>query len=278
MEYLNDHLSKNALNYVFYDLETNGLDYYTTGIMQISLINIDGTVLLNQYVYPFDNRIDGTHIHGIDLEKLRENNAISTQNLCELMKDILRKKFGRDDVYLIAYNNFGYDQIILENNFKTVNIKMPSNWYFVDLFPLLKELYPTIKPNFKLATVFEQLCGHDDSINFHCALADTTCMYKIFESKKNEIIPLLNKYTRSSLFNPKILDSPISSLGGYSSGMKLEHKNIKTIGHLYQIYYGYGYNEDALIFYLKDKLGIYSNFYANNMIKQLNVIRKSRDF
>ena len=278
MEYLNDHLSKTALNYVFYDLETNGLDYYTTGIMQISLINIDGTVLLNQYVYPFDNRIDGTHIHGIDLEKLRENNAISTQNLCELMKDILRKKFGRDDVYLIAYNNFGYDQIILENNFKTVNIKMPSNWYFVDLFPLLKELYPSIKPNFKLATVFEQLCGHDDSINFHCALADSTCMYKIFESKKSEIIPLLNKYTRSSLFNPKILDSPISSLGGYSSGMKLEHKNIKTIGHLYQIYYGYGYNEDALIFYLKDKLGIYSNFYANNMIKQLNVIRKSRDF
>ena len=36
-------------NYVFYDLETNGLDYYTTGIMQISMIDVDGYVLLNQY-------------------------------------------------------------------------------------------------------------------------------------------------------------------------------------------------------------------------------------
>ena len=263
------------MNYVFYDLETNGLDYYTTGIMQISMINIDGTVLLNQYVYPFDNRIDGTNIHGIDLKKLQENNAIGTQHLCELMKDVLRKQFGREDVYLIAYNNFGYDQIILENNFKTVNIKMPSNWYFVDLFPLIKELYPTIKPNFKLSTVFEQICGHDESVNFHCALADTTCMYKIFEAKKNEIIPLLAKYTRVSLFDPKIFESPISSLGGYSSGMKLEDKNIKTIGHLYQIYYGYFYDEEAMLFYIKNNLGIYSNFYINNMMKQLNVIKIS---
>ena len=44
-------------NYVFYDLETNGLDYYTTGIMQITMLDIDGNILLNQYTYPYDNRI-----------------------------------------------------------------------------------------------------------------------------------------------------------------------------------------------------------------------------
>ena len=27
-------------NYVFYDLETNGLDYYTTGIMQMTILDI----------------------------------------------------------------------------------------------------------------------------------------------------------------------------------------------------------------------------------------------
>ena len=56
---------QNKSNYIFFDLETNGLDYYTTGIMQITMIDINGIVMLNQYVYPFDKRIDASHIHGI---------------------------------------------------------------------------------------------------------------------------------------------------------------------------------------------------------------------
>ena len=82
-------------NYVFYDLETNGLDYYTTGIMQITMLDIDGNILLNQYTYPYDNRIDGTAIHGIDKEKLEYNNAVSTSELFILMKNILRAKYNR---------------------------------------------------------------------------------------------------------------------------------------------------------------------------------------
>ena len=49
----------NIKNYIFYDLETNGLDYYTTGIMQISMLDFNGNLILNQYVYPYDKRIDG---------------------------------------------------------------------------------------------------------------------------------------------------------------------------------------------------------------------------
>jgi len=38
---------QNSKHYIFYDLETNGLDYYTTGIMQITMMDINGNVLLN---------------------------------------------------------------------------------------------------------------------------------------------------------------------------------------------------------------------------------------
>ena len=263
-------------NYVFYDLETNGLDYYTTGIMQICIIDKDNNLLLNQYTYPFDNRIDGTYIHNIDEQKLINNNAITTITLCELIKEIFRKKFGREDVYLIAYNNFGYDQIILENNFKISNIKMPHNWYFVDLLPIVKDIYPDIKPNYKLCTVYEKICNPNitDDINFHCALSDTTCLYRIFSKIKNleNIDIIILKYTRCELQNSNIFESPISSLNGYHKSMKLESKGYIKIGDLYTILKNN--NNDYIKFeeYLEKDLNIYSNFYRKNLIKNINII------
>jgi DNA polymerase III epsilon subunit-like protein len=276
-------------NYVFYDLETNGLDYYTTGIMQISMLDFDGNLILNQYVYPYDKRIDGTKIHGIDEQKLIDNNAITTMELCILMKNILREKYDREDVYFIAYNNFGYDQIILENNFKHCNIKTPGNWYFIDFYPIIKELFPNMKPDHKLITVFENICGKDDNINFHCSLGDTIAMYKIYDKINNYIGPLLHlsnsddlchfnlenlfpKYTRSLLQSNGINNSPISSLNGYNIYMKFENKNINTIGDMYNIFKKCNCNEDHFEIYLRNNLGVYSNFYINNIKKQIKAI------
>ena len=261
-------------NYVFYDLETNGLDYFTTGIMQISIIDKDNSILLNQYSYPFDNRIDGTHIHGIDEQKLINNKAITTTKLCELIKEVLRKKFGREDVYMIAYNNFGYDQIILENNFKISNIKMPYNWYFVDLLPIIKDLNLNIQPNYKLCTVYENLCDKNNNINFHCALADTTCLYHIFEKIKNieNISDIIHKFTRSELKNNNIFESPISSLNGYHKSINFELKGYITIGDIYAIFKNNNYDETKFEEYLRNKLNMYSNFYIKNLIKQINII------
>lgn len=262
--------------YVYYDLETNGLDYYTTGIMQITVLDFDGNIILNEYVYPFDNRIDCADIHGIDEKKLIDNNAVKTIDLCNILKSHLSERYGLSDVYFIAYNNFGYDQIILENNFKHVGIKIPDNWYFIDLYPLVKEIYPLIKPNFKLKTIFENICGKDDSITYHSSLDDTLCLYKVFKhlSSQNLIKDvLINKYTRALLQSKKIYDSPISSIHGYNTKLKLESKNIKTIGDLYIMFIKYEYNNDAIELYIRSKLGIYSDYYVNMILKQLNVIK-----
>ena len=263
-------------HYIFYDLETNGLDYYTTGIMQISMIDTNGQVLLNQYAYPFNNKIDGTEIHGIDEQKLADNNAINSQDLCVLIKNTIRENYGRDDVYLIAYNNFGYDQIILENNFKMCNIKIPNNWYFIDLCPIIKEVYPLIKPNYKLSTVFANICGVDDSINFHCALADTQCIYKIFKSIENMSgfnDYLLPKYTRALLQSYDINRSPISSLNGYNKYTNFEAKNIFTIGDLYNVYMSCYYDNKDFEFLLRNRYYMNNNYYISNIIKQMEVIR-----
>jgi DNA polymerase III epsilon subunit-like protein len=263
-------------NYVFYDLETNGLDYYTTGIMQISMIDVNGNVLLNQYVYPFDNRIDCSAIHGIDEQKLINNNAISTIELCELIKRVLREKYERDNIYLVAYNNFGYDQIILENNFKITGIKMPGNWFFVDLYPIIKEVYPDLKPNFKLATVFKSLCKeNDDDIQYHCALADTTCLYKIYNVLRMQNYDFL-RYTRSLLHSDLINDSPIMTLNGYHIAMKLEDKNIKTIGDLYYLFQKVEYKDANFEDCLRTAYNIYSKYGISNMIKHMKIIKHLR--
>jgi len=264
-------------NFVFYDLETNGLDYYTTGIMQISMIDLNGSVLLNQYVYPFDKRIECSEIHGIDEQKLIKNNAIGTMELCELIKRVLRDKYERDDVYLVAYNNFGYDQIILENNFKIVGIKMPENWFFVDLYPIIKEVYPTLKPNFKLATVFKYLCEeNDEGIQYHCALADTTCLYKIYKVLQMQNYDF-TRYTRSLLHSDLISESSIMTINGYHKAMNLEDNNIKTIGDLYRLFQIVEYKDADFEDCLRTAYNIYSKYGLSNMIKHMKVIKHLRN-
>ena len=50
---------------IFYDLETNGLDVLTNSIMQMTMVDDGGGVVLNEYVYPFDGVIAASHIHAL---------------------------------------------------------------------------------------------------------------------------------------------------------------------------------------------------------------------
>ena len=265
---------QNNKNYIFYDLETNGLDYYTTGILQMTILNNDGNILLNQYTYPYDNRIDGFDIHGIDENKLIKNNAINIVDLCTLIKQIIRNNYGREDVYFVAYNNFGYDQIILENNFKLCNVKIPDNWYFIDLFPIVKELYKNIKPNYKLKSVYEHFFGKDECINFHCSLMDTQCLYKIFIKLHEEMNDkyILIKYTRPLMNSVKIFTTSVTTLNGYSDGMLFNAKSIYNIGDLYNIFFNLNYCTNDFENYMETSLNIYSKYYRKNIVKQIEAI------
>jgi len=259
-------------NILFYDLETNGLDYYTTGIMQITILEKNGNILINEYVYPFDKRVDGCAIHNITEETLKINNAIETNELLVKMKNIIREKYNRESVYLIAYNNFGYDQNILENNFKVCNIKMPLNWYFIDLFPIIKEMFPNMQPNYKLKTIYEHLCGPVDNLNFHSSLTDTLCLHKIYNIIKDSEY-LIKKYTRPSIKNKDYMDVSIFTLSGYNRYMQLELKNISTIGDIYKLFRELDFDKNQFEFYLKNTLGVQSNYFIKDTIRHLNFIK-----
>jgi hypothetical protein len=263
-------------NLIFYDLETNGLDYYTTGILQISMLDLDRNIIINNYVYPFDNRIECTHIHGIDENKLKENNALTTVDLCIHMKKILREIYGREDIYFIAYNNFGYDQVILENNFRLSKVNIPHNWYFIDLYPIIKELYKSKFLNFKLKTVYETLFPTNKNVSFHSSLDDTDCLVQIFNQlieDNNLTFDLLKKYTRTLLSDSKIFECPISTLQGYSNTINFESKNIKFVGDLFELYKKFNYDEVEFEKYLQKNVGIYSEYFLKNIVKQINVIK-----
>ncbi len=269
----------NTNTYIFYDLETNGLDYYTTCIMQFTMLDFNGDILLNDYVYPYNGIVDGTSIHGIDLNKLKVNNAIETIVLCNSIKNTLKNKYGNNNIYWIAYNNFGFDQIILENNFKMCNVKMPNNWFFIDAYPIVKELY-NIRPNYKLATVYEFLFKNDLNnipLNFHCSLTDTKCLQKIYLKLLDDMdklnIDKRYKYTRVLLQNKKIYTCPISTLNGFTDKLYLEAKHIYTIGDMYDIFKELKYNLVDMDDILKLKYNIYNDYCRKNFVKQLDMIR-----
>ena len=105
--------------------------------------------------------------------------TLNLEQLCCLVKRVIRDNYGRNDVTFVAYNNFGFDQIVLERGFKLVN-KMPDNWYFIDVMPLIKKKFPNMKPNYKLSTVYQNLINVKEEINYHNSLDDCICLLEIF--------------------------------------------------------------------------------------------------
>lgn len=262
------------MNYVVYDLETNGINVLDNSIMQMTVIATDGKVLLNEYVFPFDGIIDAVHIHKIDEKKLKDNKALTLYELCSMIKKIIRDEYGRNKVTWVAYNNFGFDQIVLERGFKLVNNRMPDNWYFMDLLPLVKDKFKDMKPNYKLATVYSNLIDSTNTeINYHSSLDDSLCLLEIFmrcmEFKKDFM-----NYTRDKLHSVDILKNGLNKLLYYRRSMNFEFHNIKTIGDLYNLYKSVGFNIDEFKIYMKNELDVTNTFFSNNIVSQINSIHE----
>jgi len=194
--------------FIFFDLETTGLDIYQAKILEIALIGPSGEEMLHSYVqYPFE--ITNSEIHGITQEVLQKNNA---RILLEVLKDMeacIEAKFinQTEPVYLVAYNNMNYDKLILEMSYHRLGRKMPNNWYFMDPYPQFKEMLSL--PSLKLTSVYQHYF-QTELINAHNALSDTRGLYQVYQAFFNEkfiqqanlntIIPLVN-FTENGWWN-----------------------------------------------------------------------------
>ena len=260
-------------NVIFYDLETNGTrPFYKSAIMQISFKSLNESINENIYVFPYDNIVGATEIHGIDSDVLIKKSAISS----ETMLKILLNKFDKSDetYYLVAYNNFGFDQNVLEHHFKIHNLVVPKNWLFLDILPYIQQNYQSIRKNggYKLSNVYDIMCKKEgELINFHNAEDDVYCLgeiYKKLELEKDKIMP----YIRGGYTNKEILKAPISSISGYAPFFGFEKNGINIVGDLVDEYKKMESNIDLFRLYLKQKIGIYSEFYLNKICEQISVL------
>lgn len=273
---------------IYFDLETNGnRPFYKSAIMQIALDCEHLKIHKNIYVQPYDGIIGATDIHQIDEAKLKEEKAITSKELVEYLVNTFSKSSVK--YYFLAYNNFGFDQNVLENHFQFHKIKVPQNWFFVDIMPYIQRYYPDIRKNggYKLSNVYHLLSNKSDNkstIQFHTAHDDVYCLSEICKSV-NPLKEKISAYIRGSYTNKMILLSPISSIAGYAHFFNLEQNDIKQIQDLYAKYISFSKNKgkrsisgelkddrsELFKTYLKTKIGIYSEFYLNKITEQMEI-------
>lgn len=268
-------VSKQKQNYVIYDLETNGLPVLNVSIMQISILDGEtGTILLDEYVWPYDGVIAATQFHGIDKKRLRDNNALTLPNLMEKIKRVLRDKYGRQDVVWVAYNNFGFDQLVLEANFKRVNARMPDNWLFMDLLPMTRSKFSI--SDYKLATVFHKLCKPPEGappIAFHTSLADTQCLYELFKLMEYLFGDEFPEHTRPKFDSGRIFDERLeTALLGYHPHMRFGDRGMHTMKDMYAAFVRHDCDIKIFKKYLIEELGVRRTDRAAKMSKQMDLI------
>ncbi len=264
--------------YLFYDFETNGLNAKTCGVMQMAIMLVDGSVFINQYVYPYDGIIDAVEIHGIDKNKLDENYATDSDSFFRNLRMIVSQMFGEAErIDWVAYNNFGYDQIVMESHFKRMRMKIPVNWYFLDLYPLMKEMIPNLKPNYKLKTVYEHLRPNQNGeVQYHCALADTTCLVEMMKEVKRQgfEVVLRDKYCRGSFHNLNILLCPLGTISNSPTIVEqCRRKGIETVQEMFEKYIE---NNGNMENYFKKTMGIKYGY--QGLISSLEMIFEYQNF
>jgi DNA polymerase III epsilon subunit-like protein len=271
---------------VFFDTETNGLPRENgaiqPAIMQIVIFDELGNRIFSQYVIPYDGVVAGTFIHGISQTTLDTNNALTMRDAAESIKTMLRSKYGRSRINWVAYNTFGFDQSVLEANFKAVGIKIPNNWYFSDLLPIVKELYPDMKPNFKLGTVYRVLNNVSEEdynkLELHNADTDVMCLHSIYlrisQDFPEDFQRLFRTYTRPLLSNPEILDSHISVLNGYYPKIPFGRFGFTKVSDFMKVFKSDAVKCDVSLFKAElSNMGLKcSGFITNNIVCNINSI------
>ena len=266
------------MKFIFYDLETNSLDTSKAAIMQICMMDEDNNILMNNYVYPYDGNIDGTAIHGIDKDLLDRNSAIDAETMLNQVLNGIKMRYPDEDIYLVAYNNFGYDQQVLEYNFNRFKLPIPKNWFFTDLLPYIKDKYPQYKFQYRLFNIYEKVIGElkpSEKEKLHDAKFDIEMMKALFDKHNSERYIMATRYTRSPISMQSILHYPITVMDGYDSSNRYIYirNNIKTIGDLYNVYQSIKFNDEIFDNYLKSTLYLKSNFHRKKTMNEMANIK-----
>lgn len=165
---------------LFFDLETTGVKFWRNGIHQIGgIVDIDG-----QEAERFDIRLAPNPAATIEQEALDVAGVTLEQvQSYQPMEDGYRQL---DKMYLVGYNNAGFDNSFLRALFQQCGDKYFGSWFY----PNCMDVYVMVTPflmgvrndmeNFKLMTVAKTMGIEIDENKLHDATYDIELTRDIF--------------------------------------------------------------------------------------------------
>lgn len=177
-----------------FDLETTGVKFWRNGIHQIGgIVDIDG-----QEAERFDIRLapnpaatieqEALDVAGVTLEQVQSYQPMEDgyRQLVGILSKYVNKFDKRDKMYLVGYNNAGFDNSFLRALFQQCGDKYFGSWFY----PNCMDVYVMVTPflmgvrndmeNFKLMTVAKTMGIEIDENKLHDATYDIELTRDIF--------------------------------------------------------------------------------------------------
>ena len=140
----------NVSKLLFFDLETTGVKFWRNGIHQIGgIVDIDG-----QEVERFDIRLapnpaatieqEALDVAGVTLEQVQSYQPMEEgyRQLVGILSKYVNKFDKRDKMYLVGYNNAGFDNNFLRALFTQCGDKYFGSWFY----PNCMDVYVMVTP------------------------------------------------------------------------------------------------------------------------------------
>lgn len=188
------------IKYLFYDLETTGVSYIRNGVHQLAGIYVEDrkvidTINLNIQPHPkCEIEDEALKVSGVAREDLATYIPMEKAYLTFLhfLGRYVNKFDKKDKIYLVGFNNRGFDDKFLRRFFEYNGDQYFGSWFWADsLDVMVLAAYAlrsvrTQMENFKLETVAAKCGVPFDPAKAHDALYDVGVTMKIFN-----LIPLL---------------------------------------------------------------------------------------
>lgn len=179
---------------LFFDLETTGVKFWRNGIHQIGgIVDIDGQEVERFDILPGPEpcRHDRARGAGRGWRYLGAGEVVSAygrreRQLVGILSKYVNKFDKRDKMYLVGYNNAGFDNSFLRALFQQCGDKYFGSWFY----PNCMDVYVMVTPflmgvrndmeNFKLMTVARTMGIEIDENKLHDATYDIELTRDIF--------------------------------------------------------------------------------------------------
>ena len=272
-------VNKNA-SLCMYDIESSGLNVIEDSILEICFIDFNTeTTILHIYINPSNGKkIENTKIHQIDEEVLKEKKALDIGPALKKINEELTKFYKKKKIILTAHNNFCFDQLILESEYKRAGIEPPNNILYFDSLPMIIHYFNDLD-SYRLGKIYELITNikEKDNKKLHTAEHDTKCLltvvkhaFKVLLDRKLKVN--IDTFTRMSTFNVEFKNQKVGKLGGRFDEKTLRRNGIKSIDTLLKVFSLTGDDSKLFKSYIKKTYKISSTCVVNKVYKQIYAI------